>query len=115
MKKIFAVVVFLMVLASPVTSQEPPKSSEFKFARVQFTQRRWTQYWPEIAEDPRSPGPPWWHDWPFSDEFVTALLKETTGVNTTPTRIRMSTSNPEIFNYPFYFPSRGLCNSAITK
>jgi hypothetical protein len=109
MKKLFAVVVFLMVLAAPGTSQEPPKSSEFKFARVQFTQRRWTQYWREIAEDPESPGPPWWHDWPFSDEFVTALLKETTGVNTTPdSHQNVDLDNPEIFNYPFlYFSEPG--------
>jgi Domain of unknown function (DUF4159) len=108
-KKLFGIVVFLTLLSSPGASQDPPKSSEFTFARVQFTQRRWTQYWLEIRDDPTSPGPPWWHDWPFSDEFVTALLRETTGVHTTPESHQIvNLDDPEIFKYPFlYFSEPG--------
>lgn len=104
LKKLIAVVVFLALLATPGTSQEPPKDSEFTFARVQFTQRQWTQYWDET-----DPGPPWWHDWPFSDEFVTGLLREVTGVRTTPqSHKNVDLNDPEIFNYPFlYFSEPG--------
>jgi len=108
-KKIFAIVVFLILLAAPGTSQEPPKTYEFIFARVQFTQRQWTQHWDEVALNPLSPGPPWWHDWPFSDEFLTALLQEVTGVRTTSvSHVNVDLEDPEIFKYPFlYFSEPG--------
>ena len=106
MKKIFAVVVFLTLLAAPGTSQEPPRDSQFTFARVRFTQRRWTHIWPELAERPDSAGPPWWHDWPFSDEFVTSLLREVTGLRTTPeSRVIVNLEDPDIFKYPFLYIS----------
>jgi len=110
MKRLVAVLVFLTLVAIPGTSQEPPpKTSEFVFARVQFTQRRWTQHWRELRDDPESPGPPWWHDWPFSDEFVTSLLLETTGVRTdSNSHQNVELENPEIFKYPFlYFSEPG--------
>ena len=104
MKKLFAVVVFLLFMAAPGTSQSPLETSEFKFARVKFTQRQWTQYWDEL-----NPGPPWWHDWPFSDEFVTGLLQELTRVRTNPeARKNVDLNDPEIFEYPFlYFSEPG--------
>jgi hypothetical protein len=113
MKKIFAALVFLTLMCGIGESEEPPpKDSEFVFARVQFTQRRWTQYWRELRDDPDSAGPPWWHDWPFSDEFVTSLLHELTGVRTTSeSHQNVELENPEIFKYPFlYFSEPGFMN-----
>jgi hypothetical protein len=108
-KKPIAIVVFLMLLAAPGTSQEPPQSSEFVFARVQFTQRHWTQYWDDLTINPNSAGPPWWHDWPYSDEFVTSLLQEITGVRTnSDSHKNVELEDPEIFNYPLlYFSEPG--------
>ena len=102
----------MVFLAAPGTSQDPPKSSEFVFARVQFTQRRWTHIWPELRDNPNSAGPPWWHDYPKSDRFVTGLLQELTRVRTDPTSFHnVELENPEIFNYPFlYFSEPGFMN-----
>jgi len=107
MKKIFTVAVFLMLMAAPGTSQEPPQtSSEFIFARVEFTQRRWTHLWDELRDNPKSAGPPWWHDFPFSDEFVTAMVEEVTGVRTnSDSHLNVQLEDPEIFKYPFLYIS----------
>jgi hypothetical protein len=120
-KRFFTVVAFILVMLVPMpgTSQEPPPpaDSEFVFARVQFTQRRWTQYWRELRDDPESPGPPWWHDWPFSDTFVTSMLKETTGLKTdSNSHQNVELESPEIFKYPFlYFPNRDFFSSTTRK
>jgi len=112
-KKIFAALVFLSLMCGTGESEEPPpKDSEFVFARVQFTQRRWTQYWPELRDNPDSAGPPWWHDWPFSDEFVTSLVQELTGVRTNSvSHVNVDLEDSEIFKYPFlYFSEPGFMN-----
>ena len=107
MKRLFAILVFLMLMPAPGTSQEPPTTtSEFVFARVQFTQRRWTHLWRELRDDPTSSGPPWWHDFPFSDEFVTSMVEEVTGVRTdSNSHINVELESPDIFKYPFLYIS----------
>ena len=106
MKRILVTAVFLMLLAAPGTSQEPPRDSEFIFARVQFTQRQWTHIWPELRDNPGSPGAPWWHDFPFSDEFVTSMVEEVTGVRTNgESHLNVDLADPEIFKYPFLYIS----------
>jgi hypothetical protein len=106
MKKLFAIAVFLMLMPAPATPQEPPQDSEFVFARVEFTQRRWTHVWPEKRDNPESPGPPWWHDWPFSDEFVASMVEEVTGVRTNrDSLVNVELESKEIFKYPFLYLS----------
>lgn len=98
MKKVFAVVSFLAVLAgSALPDAPPPKESEFVFARVEANQREWRQYWREA---------PWHHDYPFSDEFFPDMLEEVTGIRTSGRSYHIvQLESPEIFNYPFLYIS----------
>jgi hypothetical protein len=98
MKKVFAVVSFLAVLAgSALPDAPPPKDSEFVFARVESNQREWRMYWREA---------PWHHDYPFSDEFFPDMLEEVTGIRTSGKAYHIvQLDSPEIFNYPFLYVS----------
>jgi len=100
MNKLVAIVVILIVLAVSAIS-DPPKDSEFVFARLQVPNRLdYLRFWEEA---------PWHHDYPYSDEFFLGMLRELTNVHATTNSYRVvQLSSPEIFNYPFiYFSEPG--------
>src|SRR5437879_13538184 len=98
MKRFVALLIFLATLTGSALTDAPPKSdSEFIFARVQCGQREYRMYWSEA---------PWHHDYPFSDEFITGMLHELTGVHVTSNSYRIvQLSSPDIFKYPFLYIS----------
>src|SRR5947208_12293278 len=101
MKTFFAALAVLLTLAAPAISDEPPKNSEFVFARLQVANRaEYLQFWDEA---------PWHHDYPYSDEFVIGMIRELTGVHVNPDSYRIvQISSPDIFKYPFvYFSEPG--------
>jgi hypothetical protein len=73
---------------------------EFIFARLQVSNRDHLMYW----DDPFDP--PWHHDFPNSDRFMTALLHELTGVRVAPNSQKIvRLDSDEIFRYPFFYLS----------
>ncbi len=98
MKKFFAALAVVTVLAAPAISDQPPKDAEFVFARMQVGQRLdYLRFWDEE---------PWHHDHPYSEEFFLGMVRELTGVRVTPTSYKIvRLSSPEIFNYPFLYLS----------
>ena len=98
MKRFLVILIFLTLLSGSAMSDAPPKDSEFIFARVQCGQREvWRQFWNEA---------PWHHDYPFSDEFLSGMLKELTNVHVTSNSYQIvQLASPEIFNYPFLYIS----------
>jgi len=87
------------VQALPDWSEPRP---EFIFARVKVTNRDPFLYWPDYF-----PGnPPWHHDYPSSDEFITGLLHQMTGVRVAPDSFKIvSLDSDEVFKYPFLYLS----------
>jgi len=102
MWRITAGVAFLLLLATPATPDHPPASraSEFTFARVSCSYRDYLKYWPTYWPD----NPPWHHDYPYSDRFITGMLQELTSIDATSYRI-VAMDSPEIFKYPFLYLS----------
>src|SRR3989454_462370 len=98
MKRFIVILTFLATLSSSALSDvSPPGDSEFVFARVECGQREYRMYWSEA---------PWHHDYPFSEEFITGMLRELTAVHVTPnSRQIVQLSSPEIFHYPFLYIS----------
>jgi len=69
---------------------EPPKDSEFIFARWQYS----------------SGGNGWSHDYPDAEEHINAIMKEATGVHVEHTSYRIvPMRSKEIFEYPFGYIS----------
>jgi uncharacterized protein DUF4159 len=105
MKKIFATVVFIAMLAGGAFSDSPPKKNpEFVFARLSCSNREadsW-KYWPDYFPD----NPPWHHDYPFADELIVSLMHELTGISVTPDAYKIvRLDSPDIFQYPFLYLS----------
>ena len=98
MKRFIVILTFLATLSSSALSDvSPPGDSEFVFARVESGQREYRMYWSEA---------PWHHDYPFSEEFITGMLRELTAVHVTPNSHQIvQLSSPEIFHYPFLYIS----------
>jgi hypothetical protein len=98
MKRFLVTLTFLAMLSSSALSDvSPPGDSEFVFARVESGQREYRMYWSEA---------PWHHDYPFSEEFITGMLRELTGVHVTANSHQIvQLSSPEIFQYPFLYIS----------
>src|SRR5436190_11712435 len=87
------------VQALPDWSEPRP---EFIFARVKVTNRDPFVYWPDYFPT----NPPWHHDYPSSDEFITGLLHEITGVRVAPDSFKIvSLDSDEVFKYPFLYLS----------
>ena len=104
MRKFFVIVTFVAVLAGPALPDSPPKSAEFVFARLACSNRASWMYWgpPDYGPD----NPPWHHDYPASDEFLVALLRELTGVPVTPDSYKIvRLDSQDIFKYPFLYLS----------
>jgi hypothetical protein len=96
-KRLLLILAIVTTLAAPAASDQPPSNSEFVFARVQLSQREYRMYWDEA---------PWHHDYPFSDEFFSRMLEETTGIHVTPNSYRIvELSSPDVFKYPFLYIS----------
>ena len=91
---------------------QPPKDSEFIFARVQFNmayRALWT-----FAEAP------WHHDYPYSEDFILSMLKNITKIHVTEESYKIvRLDDPEIFKFPFlYFSEPGfmeLTNKEVTN
>ncbi len=98
MKRFIVILTFLATLSSSALSDvSPPGDSEFVFARVESGQREYRMYWSEA---------PWHHDYPFSEEFITGMLRELTAVHVTPNSHQIvQLSSSEIFQYPFLYIS----------
>ncbi len=104
MRRFLAGILFLAVLATPGMSDGPPRDSDFIFARLQFTTRdadSW-RYWPDYYPN----NPPWHHDYPYSDEFITGIIHELTGIHETSESYKIvNLKSDEIFKYPFLYMS----------
>jgi hypothetical protein len=100
MRRLLSGFLFLGMLAIPAMSYDSANESEFRFARVQFSQREYRPYFLEA---------PWHHDYPFSEEFLTAMLRELTSIHTAEDSYEIvDLESPEIFNFPFlYFSEPG--------
>jgi hypothetical protein len=89
----------LAVEAHPDWSEPQP---EFVFARAKVTNRDPFLYWPNYFPE----NPPWRHDYPSSDSFITKLLHEMTGVRVAPDSFKIvSLDSDEVFKYPFLYLS----------
>jgi hypothetical protein len=102
MRKLVALVVLGAAFASlAISDVDPPKDSEFVFARVQFNMG--LQWYASFDEEP------WHHDFPFSEDFVLSILKEVTSVHTTEESYKIvQLADPEIVKFPFlYFSEPG--------
>ncbi len=106
MKKLFLIGVLFGVLfgfaalALPDWSEPRP---EFTFARVRVSNRDPYLYWPNYR--PLN-NPPWHHDYPLSDEFITGLIHEITGIRVAADSYKIvSLDSDEVFRYPFLYLS----------
>src|SRR3972149_4081891 len=84
--------------------RQPPKDTEFVFARVQFTSNgpgRGARGFRQIEG--------WAHDYPDAEEHILQLAKETTGINLSKmSYVIVRMDSEEIFRYPFaYFSEVG--------
>jgi hypothetical protein len=87
------------VQAHPDWSETRP---EFTFARAKVTNRDWFEFWPTYFPQ----NPPWRHDYPSADSFITRLLHQMTGVRVAPDSYKIvSLDSDEIFKYPFLYLS----------
>jgi hypothetical protein len=88
------------VQAQPDWSEPRP---EFVFARLEVSNRDPFLYWPQYLP---INNPPWHHDYPSSDEFITGLLHEMTGVRVAPDSYKIvRLDSDEVFKYPFVYLS----------
>ena len=102
MKKLLVLLIVTTFFASQAASDVPLKTdSEFIFARVQFNM---TSNWIFSYREA-----PWHHDYPDSEDFYLNMIKEVTGVHTTPDAYKIvQLDSQEIFHYPFlYFSEPG--------
>jgi hypothetical protein len=99
MKKLSALAVLLAVCATQAVSDVPEKAtSEFVFARVQFSMDRSWMF--------ETPEPPWRHDYPFSENLFLSMVRELTSVHTSPKAHEIvELGSPEIFKYPWVYIS----------
>src|ERR1019366_3331195 len=71
---------------------------------LQFTTRdsdSW-KYWPDYYPN----NPPWHHDYPYSDEFITGIIHELTGIHETSASYQIvDLESNDIFKYPFLYMS----------
>ena len=100
MKKLLALTLFIVVFASYATSDSPPvPDAEFTFARVQFNMG-----FRSMSDFPREA--PWHHDYPYSENLILTMLKEVTGIHTSPNAYKIvQLTSPDIFQYPFLYVS----------
>jgi len=98
MKKLVALMALLVVFASQAVSDTGEKErSEFIFARVQFNMAF------EAAFDREAP---WHHDYPFSEDLFLTMVKEVTGIYTSPESYEIvKLDSEDIFKYPFLYVS----------
>jgi hypothetical protein len=103
MRRILSGAIILAVLATPARPDHPaPHMTEFTFARVACSYREYRMYWPDYWPD----NPPWHHDYPYSDEFITGMLQELTSLDVTPNSYQIvNMDSPDIFKYPFLYLS----------
>ncbi len=92
------------LMADLQSKRQPPKDTEFVFARVRFTSNgpgRGPQY------DHRTPG--WSHDYPSSEEHILQVANEATSINTRlDSHVIVDLDSEELFKYPFaYFSEVG--------
>ena len=97
MKKLPAILGFIVVFVSLAISDAPDPSSEFTFARVEFTM----DFNSALEREA-----PWHHDYPFSEDFYLGMLREVTNVRTSDKSYKIVRfDNPEIFQFPFLYVS----------
>ena len=103
LKGLIVVLVLVGAFVTPAISDGPNKHTEFVFARIACSNRAWEHIWPDYVLQER---PPWKHDYPYSDEFIDALLHELTGINVGSDSYQIvDLDSPQIFNYPFLYLS----------
>jgi len=94
--------ILLAGFALPASSNWTESRPEFVFARVKVTNRDPFLFWPHYFPE----NPPWHHDYPSSDEFITGLLHELTNVRVAPDSFKIvSLDSDEVFKYPFLYLS----------
>lgn len=78
-----------------VSSDAPPKDSEFVYARIRFHLTPEGYYVREV---------PWHHDYPYSDEIFPSVLAEVTNVkSSSASYITVDIDSPDLFKYPFAY------------
>ncbi len=97
MKNLFGAVVLLSTFALQGSSDVQHPESEFVFARVQFNMN-----FDAVLEREA----PWHHDYPYSEDFFLGIVRELTGVHTSPMAYQIvELDSPDIFHYPFLYVS----------
>jgi hypothetical protein len=102
MKKLVVMIVLGALFASQAVSDSPDKTqSEFVFARVQFNMdARWIFETLEL---------PWHHDHPTAEDLYLTMVRDVTGIQTTPDSFQVvQLDSEDIFKYPMlYFSEPG--------
>jgi hypothetical protein len=106
-KKVLLVLILILLGATaipaiPAADWDEPRP-EFVFARLQVGNRYPFLFWPDY--EPIN-NPPWHHDYPSSDAFITGLLHNITGVRVAPNSYKIvKLESDEVFKYPFVYLS----------
>jgi hypothetical protein len=92
-----------LLFAQPAVSDWVEPHPEFVFARLSCTNRgNWWKYWIDYWPD----NPPWHHDYPHADEYLTSLLHELSGVRVKSGSYEIvKLESSDIFKYPFLYLS----------
>lgn len=102
LKKALAILVLIGLCVTPAVSDWNETQPEFIFARLACSNRDSYMYWPDYWPDT----PPWRHDYPDSDEFITGLLHELTDIRVAPDSYKIvRLDSDEVFKYPFVYLS----------
>jgi hypothetical protein len=102
-KRLLIAAILLLAFASHASSDWSEPRPEFTFARLEVSNRDPFLYWPDYFAEDR---PPWRHDHPSADAFITNLLHELTYVRVAPDSFKIvSLDSDEVFKYPFLYLS----------
>jgi hypothetical protein len=102
-KRLLILGVLFASFALPASSDWSETQPEFTFARAKVTNRDPFLYWPDYFF---INNPPWHHDYPSADSFITKLLHEMTGVRVAPDSFKIvALDSEEVFKYPFLYLS----------
>jgi hypothetical protein len=100
-KKVFAVIAICLISTIAISDTNEP-NPEFVVGRLEVTNRNSYMVWPDYFPW----NPPWHHDYPDADEFLTLLLRELTNVRTGQNAVKtVRLDSPEVFKYPFVYLS----------
>jgi hypothetical protein len=100
-KLVFSVALLALFTSQAVSDSAEKEQSEFFFARLKFNMDlRWVFGVNDMGQVP------WEHDYPFSEDLFLTMVKEVTGIHTTPESYEIvELSDDDVFKYPFLYVS----------